>query len=276
MRTKHGPCLYGIRGAKTLCLFASLAVFQGCANMSGFDLNNPFSPTVGAPNSAEIDGATAEYTEKDVEAPDIFVAKEAGLWDGRPSLGGVWVAHPDVSAPERVMIRNRDNGKSVVGALFRREREIPGPRLQVSSDAARALEIEAGAPVDLNVVALRKERIPTAPPLAGNTEAETKAGGAGIPTATATETPKTTMQSSPPRLEKPYIQVGIFSQEENAERAAKQMRGAGMVPTIRTQEANAKPFWRVIVGPAGSADERKALQNRIRSEGFSDAYAVTN
>ena len=43
--------------------------------------------------------------------------------------------------PERVIIRNQQNGQFVIGALFRRERETPGPRLQVSSDAAAALEM---------------------------------------------------------------------------------------------------------------------------------------
>ena len=41
--------------------------------------------------------------ERDVEAPGVFQVTEAGLWDGRPSLGGVWVAHPDVTEPERVI-----------------------------------------------------------------------------------------------------------------------------------------------------------------------------
>ena len=69
---------------------------------------------------------------------------DQGLWDGRPSLGGVWVAHPDVTEPERVIIRNEANGKFVIGALFRRERELPGPKLQMSSDAAAALERAGG------------------------------------------------------------------------------------------------------------------------------------
>ena len=98
-------------------------------------------------------------TETDVERPDIFEVNDRGLWDGRPSLGGVWVAHPDVADPERVIIRNPENGKSIVGALFRRERENPGPLLQVSSDAAEALGLLAGAPTELNVVALRREEI---------------------------------------------------------------------------------------------------------------------
>ena len=63
-------------------------------------------------------GRSVKLVERDVEAPDVFQVTEAGLWDGRPSLGGVWVAHPDVTEPERVMIRNSANGKFVIGAFI--------------------------------------------------------------------------------------------------------------------------------------------------------------
>ena len=43
--------------------------------------------------SAEVWGTEI----RDVERPDIFSVTENALWDGRPSLGGVWVAHPDVT-----------------------------------------------------------------------------------------------------------------------------------------------------------------------------------
>lgn len=97
--------------------------------------------------------------DRDTERPDIFEVTDRGLWDGRPSLGGVWVAHPDVQDPDRVVIRNTENGRSIVGALFRRERENPGPLLQVSSDAAEELGILPGAPTELNVVVLRREEV---------------------------------------------------------------------------------------------------------------------
>jgi hypothetical protein len=74
-------------------------------------------------------------------------------------LGGVWVAHPDVQEPERVIIRNAANGSEITGALFRRERENPGPLLQISSDAADALGVLAGAPTELSVVAVRREEV---------------------------------------------------------------------------------------------------------------------
>ncbi|WP_342768115.1 SPOR domain-containing protein [Jannaschia seohaensis] len=113
--------------------------------------------------------------ERDVEAPEVFQTTDLALWDGRPSLGGVWVASPDVREPERVIIRNQETGEFVVGALFKRERLGPGPRLQLSSDAAAALGALAGAPVMLEVVALRREEAPEPAPVFSEPEAVAEA-----------------------------------------------------------------------------------------------------
>jgi len=265
--------------------------------LAGCDENGKFSfPTAGP--KADTSGATAapagKTVERDIEAPEVFSAKEQGLWDGRPSLGGVWVAHPDVDDPERVIIRNESNGKFVVGALFRREREIPGPKLQISSDAAAALGILAGAPTGLNVVALRREVVAeelatdilpvdipanvTATPLDPIAAAETAIDAAPQtpPTPAATPAPPPEPVAKASSLSKPFIQIGIFSVETNADRTAKQMRGAGLVPTIKRGESNGKAFWRVLVGPAGSKSELNSLLATIKGEGFTDAYAVTN
>lgn len=250
---------------------------------------------ISSPNSTKL-------VERDVEAPDVFQVTEAGLWDGRPSLGGVWVAHPDATDPERVIIRNSSNGKFVIGALFRREREIPGPRVQASSDAAAALGMLAGAPVELNVTALRREaealpETEAAPQEAAEAapleEAQTAALSTGEieatpldpiagaaaaidaatdPTPQAPAAPSSRVSS----LDKPFIQIGIFSVESNAKNTAGQMRNAGLIPTILEQSSNGKPFWRVLVGPAQTKSERSQLLKSVKSTGFSDAYAVTN
>ncbi|WP_222101798.1 SPOR domain-containing protein [Jannaschia seosinensis] len=70
------------------------------------------------------------------------------------------MAAPNVRDPERVVIRNPANGAEVIGALFKREREMAGPDLQLSSEAALALGVLAGAPTELEVVALRREEAP--------------------------------------------------------------------------------------------------------------------
>lgn len=152
----------GIRAGQVRGIaFAVMAV----AGLAACDENGQFGGAIsdGADAAAAAVPANAPNqtvsVEQDVERPDLFETRDRGLWDGRPSLGGVWVAHPDVQDPERVLIRNTENGTTIVGALFRRERNNPGPILQVSSDAAEALGMLAGAPTNLYVVALRREEV---------------------------------------------------------------------------------------------------------------------
>lgn len=144
------------QAAQRALLLTAIGLLASCEEGA-----SPFQkPEAEVEVTASSTPATKTTTAADIEAPDVFQAVDQGLWDGRPSLGGVWVAHSDVVDPERVMIRNEATGKTVVGALFRREREVPGPRIQVSSDAAQALGMLAGSPADLTVVALRREEPP--------------------------------------------------------------------------------------------------------------------
>jgi rare lipoprotein A len=230
---------------------------------------------------------TSTTVERDLEAPEVFSVTEPGLWDGRPSLGGVWVAHPDVKDPERVIIRNTGNGQFVIGALFRRERENPGPRLQVSSDAAAALGILAGAPTTLNVTALRKQDVqqtepvtPEAPldPVAVATSALDKPQQPAPVSSIAQPAPSAAPQPAAPQasnLKKPYIQVGIFSVQANANRTADKMRSAGLAVSVLQEAASGKTFWRVIIGPAMTSSERAVLLQTAKQQGFSDAYPVS-
>lgn len=297
---------------------AAALTLSGCESFEGGKLFGAKSNEVSkaSTDTGSLGTSSVRLVERDVEAPDVFQATDKGLWDGRPSLGGVWVAHPDVKDPERVIIRNTSNGKFVIGALFRRERANPGPVLQVSSDAAAALGMLAGAPDQLNVTALRREAAPepaaepapeaeaiasaeieetTLDPIAGAAAAIADAEGAQMasaapvkspaaPAATAPAAKPATAAATAPAaaraassgLKKPYLQIGIFSVEQNASNTATAMRQAGMVPTVLAQESSGKKFWRVIVGPATSGSERSTLLKKIKGIGFDDAYAVTN
>lgn len=274
-----------------LAVAAVLCVaLAGCEEGAEFSLFKP-KPEEGA---AAASFAGQKMVERDVEAPEVFQVQEAGLWDGRPSLGGVWVAHPDVKEPERVIIRNPQNNKFVVGALFRRERENPGPRLQVSSDAAEALDMLAGAPKELNVTALRREEVPVAgeangleepefveettlDPIASAEAALGEVEDVAVATTTAASAPAPApTPATPSALSKPYVQLGIFSVEKNASNTATAMRTQGMIPTIKKQSLNGKTFWRVIVGPAQTKSELSAILKKVKAAGFNDAYAVKN
>ena len=135
------------------------SLFKGSGDGGGLFKKKSDSTKTAATASKPSGEGSIKLVERDVESPEVFQITEKALWDGRPSLGGVWVAHPDSKQPERVIIRNETNGKFVIGALFKRERDNPGPKVQLSSDAANALGVLAGAPTTLNVTALRRETV---------------------------------------------------------------------------------------------------------------------
>ncbi|WP_323765499.1 SPOR domain-containing protein [Marinovum sp.] len=265
-----------------------LAACENGAQLPGFLQPKDSETSAAAPASR-----STRLVERDVEAPDVFQVTESGLWDGRPSLGGVWVAHPDVREPERVIIRNPSNGKFVIGALFRKERATPGPELQVSSDAADALGLVAGQPTNLNVTALRREKTPEtpqvpetvdpagldAPDAVTATELDAPAAVAEAALEAAPATPPKPKPAPAPKtssLDKPFIQLGIFSIEKNAENTAAAMKSRGLASVIKKQSSQGKTFWRVLVGPAATASERAAALKTIKAAGFTDAYAVSN
>ena len=283
----------GWRRATCAVAVLSLVALAGCDKMPKMDGN-------GAADAVSGDGMA--LAERDIEAPEVFSLTEAGLWDGRPSLGGVWVAHPTVTDPERVIIRNTANGKFVIGALFRRELDNPGPALQISSDAADALGVLAGSPATLSVIALRREEAPVSDATAitdfnapeviaampldpaptdlaasdsalSDTTTQQAAPVATVLPATAPAAPAPTLTSS---LEKPFLQIGIFSIEANANETADRLRADGLSATVLAQNSQGKSFWRVIVGPAPTAADRTAVLDKIKALGFPDAYAVTN
>ena len=96
------------------------------------------------------------------------------------------------------------------------------------------------------------------------------------PTATEAATVTTTPAAGQTALTKPFLQVGIFSIEQNARNTATALRGAGIVPTVLAQESAGKAFWRVVVGPASTSADRAAVLGTIKDLGFEDAYPVTN
>ena len=280
----------------SIVLIAAMSL-AACDENGKFNFAAPAGTAGSEAATSGAGGNTTQLVERDVEAPDVFQVTGAGLWDGRPSLGGVWVAHPTVVDPERVIIRNEANGKFVIGALFRRERENPGPSLQVSSDAAEALGLLAGAPTQLNVTALRREEAPVeaAPdattdfgepqeiaatpldPIEGAAAAIDAAEAAAPVTAAApAPTPEPAPAPASSSLSNPFIQIGIFSIEDNARGTADKLRADGMSAQVIAQESQGRSFWRVIVGPAPTEADRDAILAKVKTLGFTDAYFVTN
>ena len=191
------------------------------------------------------------------EKPEILDMSASVIWNGEQTLGGNWVSHPNVDSPERVSIKNISNGKSIIGAIFQQTKKIKTESAIISSDAAKALDIVQNEPTNVQIIAIRV--IEETSPKPNNVEASTKNSA----------TAKT-------KLTKPFIQVGIFGVQNNANKTKDQMLKLNMQANISNFQIKEKPYWRVVVGPTTSSDSRKNMLKTIKSAGFSDAYFVTN
>ena len=205
-----------------------------------------------------------EFKENDVEAPEIFNAEGLAYWDGQSSLGGVWITHPKVDQATRVLIKDKYGGKSVIGAIFKRSGGDDEKRMFLSSEAAVSLGVEANENRIITVTALRA--LKTVESIKNKSDAKNA------------ETKVVSVQNSGSEniaLTKPYIQVGIFSIEQNARNTAEVMHQLNIQPTVKEQTSRNKTFWRVIVGPAVDMNERSTLLQKVKAVGFGDAYAVS-
>ncbi len=243
---------------------------------------NSFSFATRPPVAAE--GETVTIVARDVEAPEVFQETANGLWDGRPTLGGVWASHPRASQPERAIIRNPANGQFVVGTLFPGQPVGANAPFALSSEAARALGIPAGATLPVAVTALRPEKAST---VATATEAQpgpapqpASPAGASVPAPKGLDTDTAPVETAAPAPSgslpaKPYVQIGIFSVEANARGTASALNAQGISTKVTKMEIDGKPFWRVVAGPATSDAEKQSLLKKVKSQGFADAYFVT-
>ena len=274
-------------GRQLIWAAAVATALTGCQGVQ-----SPFST-----RNTEADG-TVRTVERDVEAPEVFQLTQSGAWDGKPSLGAVWIAHEDAAEPLRTIIRRPGTEAFVVGMLYKRSETNPGTGFQVSADAADALGLSAGEEARLDVVALVPEMVPeetpgpAASPLDAAepiqtaeladapieatvlTAAPALAAEPAVAAPAAGLAPQPASAPAPGAPARPYVQIGIFSVEANAERAAGELRARGASAELRRLERDEKVFWRVIAGPAGTEDDLGALIGKAREAGFADAYAT--
>ena len=264
--------LQAINNAAALFLGKKMYILYNIAKISSVSLLLAGCQTT----STEIVGKSSkplgiEFKENDVEAPEIFNAEGLAYWDGQSSLGGVWITHPNIDQPTRVLIKDKYGNSSVIGAIFNRSSDIDEKRMLLSSEAAASLGVKKNENRIITVTALRA--LKTIESSKNITESDNIETGA-----TSDKTVETKSMNSQNAtaidLAKPYIQVGIFSIEQNARNTAEVMHQLNIKPTVKKQTSRNKTFWRVIVGPAGSMNERSTLLQKVKAVGFGDAYAV--
>ncbi|MHA1527439.1 MAG: hypothetical protein ACTSVG_00350 [Alphaproteobacteria bacterium] len=89
--------------------------------------------------------------------PGGFHAADIALWDGARTLPGIWIAHPMAESARRVRLTNGKTGTRIDAAMFRRDPNLSGPRVVVSSEAAERLGLTPGqgTPITIEGLAYR-------------------------------------------------------------------------------------------------------------------------
>ncbi len=175
-------------------------------------------------------------------------------------------AHKTLPIPCYARVRNLRNGSSVVVRVNDRGPFLENRLIDLSYAAASRLGILATGTGLVEVEAIDLEAPTTLQAKAPSAPAVASAEPAVVTTVSLHAAPA-------PRLPTPeiYVQVGAFSDLDNAERQRSALYRAGFAGVTIESEAN---LHRVRLGPVPDVEASDALLRRASSAGFDQAYVV--
>ena len=200
-----------------------------------------------------------------------YVARGVASWYGQDFHGlatssgetydmhAMTAAHTTLPLPTWVEVTNLANGKHVVVKVNDRGPFVDNRLIDLSYAAATALDMIGTGTTRVEI------RTVAPPPDAYRAEA---VGPAAAPPSQAQPVAS---------VERMFLQVGAFAQQENAEKLAARLRASGFQnPTLVTQPNDGRRLHRVWLGPVHDSGEYDALDARLRSIGVSGARLVTD
>jgi rare lipoprotein A len=266
--------------------------------------NPPFYDVAG--HRYVVLASAAGYRERGVASwygPDFHGLRTAT--GERYDMFAVTAAHKTLPIPCYARVTNLSNGRSVVVRINDRGPFVGNRIIDLSYTAALKLdmirngtafvEVETltpaspGVPTALPVTTLAASAasvgVSNVPPVSSPPEGASSAGETpGEPPAVAPTTASTAAPaaaaaqvSMPPASAvsavagRFYIQVGAFSQPENARRAVQKLREAGLDHVFTLAPAADQPLQRVRIGPISSVQEFDTLIARLSTLGYPGA-----
>lgn len=271
-----------MRTCAALVLAASLAACAGNsaqrsapppapseANAAGVTSAVPPRSARGNPPFYEVLGkryhvlpTSAGYVQRGVASwygPDFHgLATSSGE---RYDMNAMTAAHTTLPLPTWVEVTNLENGKHVVVKVNDRGPFVKNRLIDLSFAAATALDM-------VGTGTTRVEVRTVAPPA--------DAFGTATPVVAAAPPSAQSPPAQGASVERMFLQVGAFAQQENAERLVARLRASGFAnPTLVTQPDDGRRLHRVWLGPVRDSVEYDALDARLRSIGVSNARLVT-
>ena len=251
--------------------------------------------------------SAAGYRERGVASwygPDFHGLRTAT--GERYDMFAMTAAHKTLPIPCYARVTNLSNGRNVVVRINDRGPFVANRIIDLSYTAASKLDMirNGTAFVDVEVLSPANPPSGTALPVTTQAASAASVGVSSVPAVTTPVEPAAATAppgvaaaaagSSPsatapapspegaaalPAMPPPapvaaghfYIQVGAFSQADNAQRVAKKLRDAGLEHVFTLAPAADQPLQRVRIGPVASVQQFDALIARLTALGFPGA-----
>lgn len=201
-------------------------------------------------------------------------------------------AHPTLPIPSLVQVTNLENGREVIVRVNDRGPFVGGRLIDVSQGAAQVLGIERNgtarvhvrylgpAPRHVNADGSMAAATPPVPALAGAQNPVEQEGPASLLPPSTQDASAAVQETQPPAYVQAapaiaandgyFVQVGAFSELENAHRVRTAVLAAGPVVVDTRQTANGELF-RVRVGPYPSRAEAEGARQTLAQLGYGGA-----
>jgi rare lipoprotein A len=235
--------------------------------------------------------SAAGYRERGVASwygPDFHGLKTAT--GERYDMFAMTAAHKTLPIPCYARVTNLSNGRSVLVRINDRGPFVANRIIDLSYTAASRLDMirNGTAFVDVEVISPASPSSGTELPVTTQVASAASVGVSNVPPVTAPVEPATAPVSAPaaaqsaaalPAMPPPapvaaghfYIQVGAFSQADNAQRVARKLRDAGLERVFTLAPAADQTLQRVRIGPIASVQQFDALIARLSALGYPGA-----
>jgi len=278
----------GGRTIPTCATLLSIGLLAACAN------NAPQSYSTGA-SSAAVPATRSDGTEQPrsqrgnppfydvfgkryhvLPSSSGYVARGVASWYGRDfhglatssgetyNMNAMTAAHTTLPLPTWVEVTNLVNNKRVVVKVNDR-----GPFVD-----NRLIDLSYAAATQLDMVRSGTTRVEVRAVPAPGAAAQREATVAAVTGTLASPQPAVGAAGAP--VEHMFVQVGAFSQQDNAEKLVARLRASGFAnPTVVIEPDNRR-MHRVWLGPIRDSQEFDALNARLRAIGVSGSRLVVD
>jgi len=276
----------------TLLPLLLLAALAGCAGnptytpppagASASSVINPQRGSRGNPPFYEVFGERYYV----LDSSDGFRERGIASWYGRdfhgkPTSSGetydmreLTAAHKTLPIPTWVEVTNLNNGRRVIVKVNDRGPFVDGRIIDLSQRAAEELDMigTGTARVQVRALGAPAAAAPPAPVLASSAPPPSQAErGFSIISDAVADTPGPNDQAFRPL----YVQVGAFSDRNNATKLANRLKGAGFSNSfVLTSGEGRDRMHRVRIGPLRDASQFDRIRADLRAAGMPDSRLV--